>query len=293
MGILENHRFNEAMIFVIYFEGSLDGVRGLLVSWLKQMKILLHSSKTMKPETSSVYEATTPQFIDQANYLNETMRGMGRNELMHLMGITTVLANTVKERVDNWSPGGSPAALTFRGDIYSGLSAAAWSKDDAVFAQDHLLILSGLYGLIRPFDAIKPYRLEMGYRLKLDNGLALDTFWEKQLAPTLNVGDVYVNLTSKEYFKVVEKRLKTTTVISPKFLTRSEKTRQPVFVTVHAKIARGSFANWIIKNKVDSIEKLSGYNELNYVYDESLSTETEPVFVCSTFGGIGLSVRLK
>jgi cytoplasmic iron level regulating protein YaaA (DUF328/UPF0246 family) len=259
------------------------------------MKILLHSSKTMKPETSSVHRLTTPQFIDQASYLNEVLRGIDKVQLATLMGISQKKAASVDQQIDNWreSKMGTPAALTFRGDIYSGLSAALWDKSDAGFAQKNLLILSGLYGLLRPFDEIMPYRLEMGYRLKLDESLNLDKFWEKEMADILDANDSYINLTSKEYFKVVNKRLSKAEIISPKFLSVSEKTNEPVFVTVHAKIARGSFANWLIKNKVEDIKKITGYNDLNYSYEEALSDEYQPVFICRKFGGLGLSVRLK
>lgn len=259
------------------------------------MKILLHSSKTMKPELSPIHELTRPQYIKQATYLNQVLQTMDADTLAKLMVITPKLANSVKEQVNRWSNelGGSAAALTFRGDIYSGLSAAQWQKSDAIFAQEHLLILSGLYGLLRPFDEIKPYRLEMGYKLELSSGQRLDKFWEEQLANALDVDDFYINLTAKEYFNVIEKQLHKSHVISPKFLSVSQKTNAPVFVTVHAKIARGSFASWLIENKIDDPAKITGYNQLNYKYNASLSTATEPVFVCHEFGGLGLSIRLK
>lgn len=259
------------------------------------MKILLHSSKTMKPKVSTLHELTSPQFIDQASYLHKELRDMSKNQLANLMGLSRALTDGVQKQIDSWDDGakGSPAALTFRGDIYSGLSAESWDKSDAIFAQSHLLILSGLYGLLRPFDEIKPYRLEMGYKPLLSNGLSLDKFWEKALADRLDENDSYVNLSAKEYFKVIEKQLTTSNVISPKFLTISEKTKLPVFVTVHAKIARGSFAGWLIKNKIDDSKKIKSYDRLNYTYDQDLSSESMPVFVCRNFGGLGLSVRLK
>ena len=248
----------------------------------------------MRPEVSSVHTLKRPQFIEQAAYLNGVLQNIDKDELATLMGINSTLAGSTKQQIDSWSnsPEGA-AALTFRGDIYSGLSAAQWNNDDARFAQKNLLILSGLYGLLKPFDAIKPYRLEMGYKLKLNDNLRLDAYWEEQLADALDVSDSYINLTAKEYFRVVEKQLHDSRVISPRFLTVSSKTGLPVFVTVHAKIARGSFANWLIKNKIEDPGKITDYRELNYEYDKNLSTESEPVFVCREFGGLGLSVRLK
>lgn len=249
----------------------------------------------MKTELSSVHSLTTPQFLDQATYLHEVLQNMDTTHLERLMGINAVLANRVREQIDNWGSKSknSAAALTFRGDIYSGLAATKWQKDDATFAQEHLLIVSGLYGLLKPFDKIKPYRLEMGYKLILPNNQKLDQFWKEQLTHALDTNDFYINLTAKEYFKVIEDQLSGSHVISPKFLTVSEKTNMPVFVTVHAKIARGSFASWLITNKLDDPKKITGYNELNYAYDASLSTESEPVFVCREFGGLGLSIRLQ
>jgi cytoplasmic iron level regulating protein YaaA (DUF328/UPF0246 family) len=249
----------------------------------------------MKPVSSTMHELTTPQFIDQATLLNRTLQKMNKAQLIRLMDISSKVADDVERRIDRWSDGatGSAAALTFRGDIYSGLSADQWNEEDAAFAQQRLLILSGLYGLLRPFDNISPYRLEMGYKLKLDDGLNLDNFWEREVASTLNTSVPYINLTAKEYYKVVRRRLSESEVISPKFLTVSEKTGSPIFVTVHAKIARGSFANWLIKNRVDDPKEIVRYDLLNYKYDASLSSGSEPVFVCQKFGGLGLSVRLK
>jgi len=248
----------------------------------------------MKPEVSRFHALTVPQFIDQAIYLDSILKKVDVDSLERLMSITSTLAAAVKEKVHDWngSKGGSAAALTFRGDIYSGLSAAQWDEKDAEFAQKHLLILSGLYGILKPFDMIQPYRLEMGYKLKVD-GLILDKYWEKQLQDTLDQTDTYINLTAKEYFKVIEKSLSRSFVIAPKFLSVNEKTGLPVFVTVHAKIARGAFANWIIKNKIDEPSRIIHFDQLGYRYDKEQSTEREPVFVCNEFGGIGLSVRLK
>jgi hypothetical protein len=249
----------------------------------------------MKLASSTVHALTSPQYIEQATYLNQQLRRMNKTQLMTLMGVSGKIADTVKAHIDNWmdETAASAAALTFRGDIYSGLSAATWNKADAQFAQKHLVIVSGLYGLLRPYDQIKPYRLEMGYKFKLDNGMILDKFWENEIAQTLDTSDVYLNLTSKEYFKVVEKRLQRSRMLTPKFLTVNDKTSLPVFVTVHAKIARGSFANWLITNKIDDAKQIVKYDQLNYRYHKRLSTDTQPVFVCQQFGGLGLSIRLK
>lgn len=259
------------------------------------MKILLHSSKTMMPTVTAVHSLTTPCFMAQAAELHDRLNVMDTEALEQLMAIKPALAQTVSAQLEAWSDNtlGTAAALTFRGDIYSGLSAGQWSEQDAVFAQKHLFILSGLYGILRPFDAIRPYRLEMGYKLPLGDTVTLDKYWAGQLAGTLDPTDTYVNLTANEYFKATKPQLHESTVISPKFLTISPKTGQPVFVTVHAKIARGSFANWLITHQIDDPAKIPDYRELGYEYDTALSTPAEPAFVCREFGGLGLSVRLK
>lgn len=259
------------------------------------MRILLHSSKTMKPEATHIHELTVPQYLDCAEQLQDVLTHLSQRDIAHVMQLTDTLAATAQQLIQAWSDTGegTAAALTFRGDIYSGLSAGQWSHSDAAFAQRHLLILSGLYGLLQPFDAIKPYRLEMGYKLQVDSHTRLDAFWQQQLDRALDPTDTYVNLTANEYFKVVKKQLSATRVISPKFLTISPKTGQPTFVTVHAKIARGSFANWLITNQIDDPSLIIDYTDLNYRYDAVLSTESQPVFVCREFGGLGLSVRLK
>lgn len=258
------------------------------------MKILLHSSKTMKPEQSAVHTLTEPRYLNQATHINSIVQDLDQQKLQQLMHITQTLAGKVQKTTKEWSQlsRGGAAALTFRGDIYSGLSASKWNSHDAEFAQRHLLILSGLYGILRPFDEIKPYRLEMGYRVKI-NDLNLEKYWEAELSQALDLHETYINLTANEYYKVIQKQLAAATVITPKFLTISKKTNQPTFVAVHAKIARGSFANWLIKNQINDPNTITGYNLLNYAYNQQLSTLTEPVFVCREFGGLGLSVRLK
>lgn len=259
------------------------------------MKILLHSSKTMKPESTVVHKTTLPQFATQAAYLNSLLGAMDIAQLAELMTISPGMANAVKQLSHTWqsSDAATPAALTFRGDIYSGLAAGNWNKDDAAFAQSNLIILSGLYGLLRPYDAIKPYRLEMGYKLILPNGLRLDKFWQAELAGQLPTDEPYINLTAAEYFKAIKTQLYAPNVITPKFLTMNESKNEPVFVTVHAKIARGSFASWLIRHKIDDPDAIIGYDQLGYAYDKNRSTPLEPVFVCREFGGLGLSVRLK
>lgn len=266
-----------------------------MITWLFEiMKIILHSSKTMKPVEFDHAQLTQPQFIDQAKQLHQELAKLNVAEIGQLMKVSDKLAGQIQEQIASWQPitGLSPAALTFRGDIYSGLRAQAWDDVARRYATQHLWILSGLYGVLRPFDAVAPYRLEMGYPLQVA-GLSLYEYWNQALARLVSAEDVYINVTAEEYLRSIKKSLTDATMITPKFLTVSPKTGQPVFVTVHAKVARGAFANWLITNQVTDLALLRNFDDLGYRYDEKLSTINAPVFVCKQFTGLGLSVRLR
>jgi cytoplasmic iron level regulating protein YaaA (DUF328/UPF0246 family) len=212
------------------------------------------------------------------------------------MKISPTLAKLTKIKISNWSSDKSKqtsAVDTFVGDIYSGLQATSWTKSDKDYAQNNLRIISGLYGILKPYDGVMPYRLEMGYLLKTDKFKNLYEFWDKKLARSLPEPDLIINLSADEYTKCILPYIKKELVISPRFLTINPKTKQPTFVVVHTKIARGAFANWLIKQKATETTDLTKFSDLGYKYDKNLSTPQEPVYVCDTFGGIGLSVRLK
>jgi cytoplasmic iron level regulating protein YaaA (DUF328/UPF0246 family) len=146
--------------------------------------------------------------------------------------------------------------------------------------------------VLRPLDGIYPYRLEMGYRLPDEPFKNLYTFWGKSIADTIPIDEPIINLSAVEYSKTVTPYVNTARTITPKFLTVNPKTKEPTFVVVHAKIARGAFARWLIQNRIEIVQDLNKYNELGYTYNESLSSDLEPVFVCEQFGGLGLSIRL-
>ncbi len=255
------------------------------------VKILLHSSKTMRSVASShPAPLGLPGLLDQATELHRLLLGLSAGDIEALMKVSSKKASEVQGQLRAWSatePGLIPAIDAFLGDIYSGLQVRLWSDDDRRYAQEHLLILSGLYGALRACDGIKPYRFEMGY--KLPDGRSAYAFWGNKIAQLIK-DEVIINLSAVEYTKGVLPHLEAR-VITPKFLTISPKTGEPVFVTVHAKIARGAFAYWLVKRRSQSTEDLTGFVELGYRYDASRSVPDEPVFVCAEFGGIGLSVR--
>ncbi|MDB5177112.1 MAG: hypothetical protein JWN75_780 [Candidatus Saccharibacteria bacterium] len=234
-----------------------------------------------------------PQLIREAEQLVKKYRSLSSGTLATNMKISGKKAVEVQHIYKNWSTDTDqqiPAIDAFIGDIYSGLQVQAWSDKDRAYAQQHLLILSGLYGALRACDGIMPYRLEMGY--KLPNGKSLYDFWADKIATTIHPDTTdIINLSAVEYTKALLPSIHLP-VIAPKFLTVSPKTNEPAFVTVHAKIARGAFARWLIQNRIDDIAQLQTFTDLGYSFDASSSTPEQPVFICKTFEGLGLSVRL-
>lgn len=262
------------------------------------MIILIHSSKTMKAQAFdlSSLSLSQPLFGIEADSLSAYMRNLSLGQIVDMMKISKNLAVTVQNNYSNWDNLNlSPAMYNFVGDIYSGLQAPSLSNLDIKFAQEHLRILSGLYGILGPLDLINPYRMEMAYKLKGFKIPSLYKFWGGEIAKQISGHKVILNLSSDEYFKAVGKHLKAEQqVITPKFLTQDVRSNQPKFMAVHAKIARGSFANWVIKNKITKAEELSGFNQIGYKFIPELSLSLEqPVFVCQEFGGKGLSLRLS
>lgn len=257
--------------------------------------ILLHSSKTTRHPAAQNKLKTDRQFpalYPQAQELAQYLKSLTPAEIRQMMKLSESMAHKTHALLQGWSGANPtlPAIDLFLGDIYSGLQVQTFSNEDRNYANEHLFILSGLYGVLRTLDEIQPYRLEMGY--KLPRGESLYHFWGKAVAHQLPESQTIINLSAVEYTKAVFPHLKNIKIISPKFLTTSPKTGEPTFVTVHAKVARGAFARWIIQNRIESEEQLKEFAELGYRYAPELSADDEPVFVAKEFGGIGLSVRL-
>lgn len=235
----------------------------------------------------------TPRFLAEAVQLVQEYRRLGVDQIAKLMTVSPKKADEVTRLYDEWSATGTqvPAIDAFVGDIYSGLQVQRWNDADREYAHEHLLILSGLYGALRACDGLRPYRLEMGY--KLPSGASLYSFWQSKLAASIpNDTKTIINLSAVEYTRALLPHTDLS-VVTPKFMTVSPKTGESAFVTVHAKIARGAFAKWLVVNRIDSAELLPEFNELGYEYDGSLSTKNQPVFVAQKFEGLGLSVRLS
>lgn len=257
--------------------------------------ILLHSSKTMRQPIVKQTSYQRPSLLVQAEQLASYVKLLTPAQLETSMKISPAMAVKTRELWQAWNVTPTnqlPAIDAFLGDIYSGLQVQKLSTTDRAYANKHLYILSGLYGVLRALDGISPYRLEMGYHLPDEPYKNLYKFWSDRLARVLPGGTVLVNLSAVEYTKTVLPYLTNRSVVSPKFMTIDSKTKQPKFVTVHAKIARGAFAHWLITNRIETINELQSFHELGYHYRPALSTPDQPVFVCETFGGLGLSVRL-
>lgn len=257
--------------------------------------ILLHSSKTMRHTGEPADHTDTPTLQPKARQLAQYIANLTPEQLQSAMHISQKLAEDVHKLYAHWeSAPTAPAIDAFIGDIYSGLRAAEFGATERDYAHRHLLILSGLHGGLRALDGVAPYRLEMGYKLPDEPYRNLYSYWAADIVTLVRPGEPIINLSAVEYTKALLPHLPNNTlVITPKFLTVSPKTSQPTFVTVHAKIARGAFAHWLIQTQYQDGSTLTSFNDLGYRYDETLSTPAEPVFVCKKFGGIGLSVRLS
>jgi uncharacterized protein len=258
------------------------------------MIILIHSSKTMRHSGSGT-RLRQPVLIDKARRLHTYLLTLSPEQLGRVMSISPALAEKTHALIAEWTAEPERQSLaidSFTGDIYSGLHANDLPPDDREYADKVLRILSGLYGILRPYDGISPYRLEMGYKLPDPTFASLYAYWGDSIAATLPADGVVVNLAAEEYSQVVTRYIDPARVAAPRFLTVSPKTGQPVFVVVHAKIARGAFARWLITQRIEVVSDLSGFDDLGYHFAAELSSPESPTFVCETFGGKGLSIRL-
>lgn len=233
-------------------------------------------------------EVTQPDFQDDAIRLSKTARNLTLGDLKKLMDLSDDLARLNRDRYRAFADtpeaqATRPAALAFAGDTYQGLEAASLDGNEMAWAQDHLRILSGLYGVLRPLDAIQPYRLEMGSRLKTRRGKNLYEYWRDQLSKALNAqaaevgSDVLVNCASQEYFGAVDLKALKLRVITPVFM--EDKGGTPKIVSFFAKKARGAMARYVIQHRLTDPKGLLDFDTGGYAYHPDLSEEDKPVFV--------------
>jgi len=257
------------------------------------MIILLHSSKTMKLTSPTGLSLTRPSLFPQANVLGEYLTSLSRQQIQAAMKVSDKLASGVLELIASWpnSKNQGSALHSFRGDVFSGLQAPSFSSSDLAYASQHLRIVSGLYGLLRPLDRVAPYRLEMGYKLAPKPYSSLYDFWGDGLAAALPTGRPIINLTSLEYARAIIPFLDKTQVIAPQFFSYNSKTGKNNSVAVHSKIARGAFAHWLVTSQIKKPAELINFSELGYQFSSQLSKPQLPAFVCLEFAGKGLSIR--
>jgi len=252
------------------------------------MILVVSPAKTLDYESPfAEVEPTQPQFVDRAQTLIKKLRPMSAKALSALMGVSPALATLNRDRYRAWSPefteaNSRPAIHAFKGDVYVGLDAATLSAEDLDYAQRHLRMLSGLYGVLRPLDRMQPYRLEMGTRLAVRKSKNLYQFWDTTITEALNAdleatkSEALVNLASNEYFKAVKPKLLSRRVITPVF--KDWKTDRYKVISFFAKKARGAMARFLIQNRVRDLDGLLAFDRDGYALDAELSTRDEPVF---------------
>ncbi|MBY4895800.1 peroxide stress protein YaaA [Cupriavidus sp. AU9028] len=259
------------------------------------MLIVLSPAKSLDYETPPrvrppIGPDSLPRFVSRSAELIERLRKLAPQQIGSLMDISDKLAVLNAARYADWSttftPANSkPAVLAFNGDVYDGLDATRLSDDDLAFAQRHLRILSGLYGLLRPLDWMQPYRLEMGTRLDTAAGKDLYAFWGDDITSLLNrdmaalkdeAPATLVNLASEEYFKAVRPKTLQARVVTPVF--EDWKGGRYKIISFHAKRARGTMARYAITHRVTDAQKLKRFAEDGYAYDAEASDASRWVF---------------
>lgn len=252
------------------------------------MLMVVSPAKTLDFESPAKTKvATTPEFLDQSKILIDQLQYLSPNDVSDLMGISDKLANLNVERYLNWhtpfdADNAKQAALAFKGDVYTGLDAESFNSADFKFAQKHLRILSGLYGLLRPLDYIQPYRLEMGVKFANSEGENLYQFWGSQLSDALNAqlkktkSNVLVNLASNEYFKSIQKNAINADIVTPVF--KDLKNGKYKIISFYAKKARGLMAAYVIKNRITELDDIKAFDVDGYQFNSSMSSARDWVF---------------
>ncbi len=252
------------------------------------MLVVISPAKRLDWSEQPDLDMSQPEFLDEAASLAAVARKLSKPKLQALMGISADLARLNKERFTAYEDMPAPdrcrpAVRAFAGDTYAGLEAASLDAEEIAWAQDHLRILSGLYGVLRPLDAIQPYRLEMGSRLKTRKAATLYEFWGDRparalaRAATATGTDCLVNCASQEYFSAVREADLGLRVVTPVFL--EDKPGGPKTVSFFAKKARGAMARFILQRRLTDPDHLSDFDAGGYRFQPQLSEPNRPVFL--------------
>jgi len=249
------------------------------------MLIVISPAKTLDYSVPDFSKYTLPDFTSDVKTLVGVMKKKTSAEISELMHVSENLAHLNEDRYKTFQPkftteNSKQALLAFKGDVYTKIEVDSYNEEDFEFAQNHLRILSGLYGLLKPLDLIQPYRLEMGTRLETAKGKNLYEFWGTKLAKALNLvaqGKPIVNLASQEYFKAVEVKALKSKVINIHF--KEYKNGAYQVIGLFAKQARGMMTNYAIKNKIAEPLQLKAFNLEGYEFAEARSSLNDWVFV--------------
>ncbi len=253
------------------------------------MLMVISPAKTLDfdtPPTTKRY--TQPQFLDHSQELINQLRDLTPAQIGELMHLSDKLSGLNAARFGSWNPAFTPenakqALLAFKGDVYTGLDADTLSGPDLTYAQKHLRMLSGLYGLLRPLDLMQPYRLEMGTKLANARGKDLYAFWGDRISEWLNEAlkeqgdDVLLNLASNEYFSAVKRPALNARVIETEF--RDQKNGQYKIISFYAKKARGMMTRFVISERISKPKDLTQFDAHGYRYSKELSSPDKLVFL--------------
>ena len=251
------------------------------------MIIVISPSKTLDLSQSSIQTHSLPRQLLQSQTLIDTAKKLSPEELSKLMKISDKLSQLNWQRYKDFTQpfslsNAKQALLAFKGDVYTGIDVDSYNDEDLDFSQQHLRILSGLYGALRPLDLIQPYRLEMGTRLQNEKGKNLYEFWDAQVTERLNqdfieqATPILINLASNEYFKVIKPKLLKAKILTLAFKENKAGTYKTI--GIHAKRARGLMTSYIIKNRLTEAEQIKAFKLENYSFNDSLSSDKEWVF---------------
>ncbi len=251
------------------------------------MIVLLSPAKSLNLEPTKQKGTTQPRLLEESGTLVNKLKKQSIKSIKDLMKISDQLAELNSKRYKSFETpftkeNAKPAILTFDGDVYTGLQAESFDQDDMKFAQSHIRILSGLYGVLRPLDLMQAYRLEMGTSLKTGRKKNLYEFWDTKITDLINKdlkkakSDIVLNLASKEYFGAVKQQLVEGNIVDVDF----KENRNGVFkvISFNAKKARGTMAHKIVKNRVTDVAHLKRFNVDGYKYNKDLSKDNHLVF---------------
>lgn len=253
------------------------------------MLLVISPAKTLDYDTlPATARFTQPQHLDHAQELIGQLRQMSPQQIGELMHLSDKLAALNVARYGSWQPDFTPAnakqaLLAFKGDVYTGLAAEDFSEEDFDFAQQHLRMLSGLYGVLRPLDLMQPYRLEMGTKLANARGANLYEFWGERISGWLNEAlaaqgdDILLNLASNEYFGAVKRKALNARIIDTEF--KDLKNGQYKIISFYAKKARGLMARYVIKERIRDPEQLKAFDYQGYRYSAEQSKPDSLVFL--------------